>query len=264
MIGSFIAHSFAKVDYSQTPVDELIEILKEGADVSKYHVVDELGQRGERAKEAVPVLIKALKSNDSEFQYRVALALKSIDAINSHDILSELVGTAVGRLRDQNWREREMAAKFLGEFGAEEAIQNVKELLKDPYDRVKLSAGRAVIKIVNIQRPIEGEDGTSVKKEVQVALAELLVSNDRWVQAESAILLIDGQLDKDNEHALGVLRSSLVSNERDFRVSLLFSMLVNKSVYSIERTSDILEDIKKSGDAAEQHLASSLLKLLKE
>ena len=263
MIASFIPQGFAKVDYSQTPVKELVEILKTGPDVDKWHVVHELGRRGESAIEVVPVLIQALKSEDKGFQYRAALALKSIDTVNSHNILVEFVDLSIDRLKDQSWRERKMAADFLGEFGVEKAIPNLNGLLKDPHDRVKLSAGLAIIKILSTQSPIEGMDETSVKKEVWTSLSELLGSNDQWIRAESALHLIEGQPDKDIERAQDVLRRSLISSDRDFRVGLLFSMLASKGVKSVEKTSDILEEIEKSGDAAEQHLARSLLKLLK-
>ena len=74
--------------------------------------------------------------------------------------------------------------------------------------------------------------------------------------------MIEGWSDQSIERAQEILRNALKNSDRDFREGLLISMWMSKGVKSVETISDILEDIKKSGDRTEQGWAELLLTLL--
>ncbi|HEX3872239.1 MAG TPA: HEAT repeat domain-containing protein [Pirellulales bacterium] len=121
----------------------LIASLGNGDAAAKVRTADALGDKGAKAKSAVPALIKALESPDAHFRWHVERALGAIgpDA-------APAVAALTAALGDQDPKVRAYAAFALGRIGtpAASSIHQLVAAVKDPDAAVR----REVIKAVRL------------------------------------------------------------------------------------------------------------------
>lgn len=59
----------------------------------------------------------------------------------------------VAALADEHWRVREMALKVVARHGVDDALEAAATLRGDPVERVRVGAGRAVVRLVSVCDP---------------------------------------------------------------------------------------------------------------
>lgn len=134
---------------ADTPADNLQELLSSGQLAESLRAVDRLGQRGPRAKAAVPLLSRALGHETAAVRARAA---RSLGAIGPQ--ASAAVPALTKALGDQDPQVRAYAAFALGSIGqaAAPAVGKLLELTREAEGPVRLAAWRA---LRQVQPPVE-------------------------------------------------------------------------------------------------------------
>jgi len=134
----------SKAPYQGKSVSQLRRMLHDADSKTQVQGAFGLSQLGSPAREAVPDLLDALKSNDPLLRQNAALALGAIgpDAAEAVPGLTEA-------LRDGQWTVRRQAALSLGAIGpaAKSALPELDKLKKDPHKPVAQAAIEAGKKI---------------------------------------------------------------------------------------------------------------------
>lgn len=150
-------------------VNKQLEILKTGNVEEKEKAIDALGKMGSDAREAVPLLIQAIK--EDALCWTAVSALGNIGGKKAANVLSKSLiedsdmgvrmraATALGKvkdvdtipalrkaLKDRDEFVRESTCYALGEFASTMIIPDLKEVLNDNVDFVRKSAAKALEK----------------------------------------------------------------------------------------------------------------------
>lgn len=190
----------AQVDH--TPfVDFLLEALNADEPGAVLAAVESLGWVGPRRKEALPALIKLLKSKDENIRCRTTRALNDLGK-DAKPALPALLDA----LKDKEYRGPHASiAMILGQFGpqAKEAVPALVELLQSRDEEDRLCAATAIGKI------------RSGAKEAVPALIEVLNSEEASVRTAAAYAL--GNFGPSAKEAIPALEKCAARAKREAR-----------------------------------------------
>jgi len=117
----------------------LVITLKTGDPASRASAARILGELGPKAKEAVPALAEALKDEDKDVRRNALTSLGQMGRA-----AAEAVPAIVPTLGEASWETRKAAATALGAIGDPSAEKPLKAARKDPNDKVREAAKRAL------------------------------------------------------------------------------------------------------------------------
>lgn len=120
-------------------VPGLVVTLKTGDPATRASAARILGELGPKAKEAVPALAEAMKDADPGVRRNAATSLGQMGAA-----AVDAVPAIVPALGEASWETRKAAATALGAIGDPSAEKPLKAARKDPNDKVREAAKRAL------------------------------------------------------------------------------------------------------------------------
>lgn len=130
---------------AEQAVPPLIQALEEKESLLRLAAVDALGKIGPAAKPAVPQMAALLKGDEP---VRVLKSLRRLRGVNqaAFSAIQEMLGHEDGEVREN-------ACEALGEMGtdAKNAIPRLTDLLKDPVEKVRIEAERALKRVKESQ-----------------------------------------------------------------------------------------------------------------
>ncbi len=230
-LGAFDA--LARIGSQAVPVPDIIKILKDENTTFRKRAIEALGRLGPEAKEAVPVLIQALKDNEirsyaadtlgkigSEAREAVPTLIKLLNNKDMRytipNVLGKIGATSVPALiqalKDEDARVRSGAAFALTNIGAEaiEAIPALIEALKDQDRDVRQSASTALFAI-----------GRVAKDDIP-KLIEILKTGDKEARFSAARVLV--KIDPGIEEAISVLVQALEGKDQVVRHVAIYTL----------------------------------------
>ncbi len=207
----------------------------------RIRAIEVLGEIGMKAKEAVPVLITALKDQDADVRGSAAYALGEIG--------KEAVPTLIAALEDQEVFARSSAAYALGKIGkeAKEAVPALIKALEDQDANVRSSAVRALGEIV------------PGAKEAVLPLIGTLEDQDANVRSSAVRAL--GKIGPGAKEAVPALIAALKDHELNYSNRLTsFPSYTVEALGKIgkESTLALIEALKDQDSSIRQYAVSAL------
>jgi HEAT repeat protein len=133
-----------EVSYQGKPLSAWIEMLNDSDPNRKYAAIKAIGEIGQEAKEAIPILVETIRETRNRDK-RILVACN--DAL--FGMGREIVPHMIRLLKDDNWEMRRGSAWMLGKLGpdAKDAIPALTEALNDPSEAVRMKAAESLKKI---------------------------------------------------------------------------------------------------------------------